>query len=90
MAQAGTHRVLSQARGDFLITVTLTSLADGGSEALVSIADARAAFERRECGFEAIAVGVVVARIQIAVRVTAVRVALESGGQVDRIDHRAC
>lgn len=43
VAQAGTHRVLSQARGDFLITVTLTSLADGGSEALVSIADARAA-----------------------------------------------
>ncbi len=52
-ARTGTSQVLAHARGDFFITVTLTPLADGGSEALVSIADSRAAREAsdRPLGF---------------------------------------
>ncbi|HAF54733.1 MAG TPA: hypothetical protein DCL01_05835 [Thauera sp.] len=42
-AQSGRTQVLAQARGDFFITVSIAPLPDGGSEALTSVADTRAA-----------------------------------------------
>ena len=44
-AQTGHTQVLTQARGDFFITVSITPLADGRSEALTAVADSRAARE---------------------------------------------
>ncbi len=42
-AQTGHTQVLAQARGDFFITVSVTTLADGRSEVLTAVADSRAA-----------------------------------------------
>lgn len=44
-SQIGRAQVLAQARGDFFVTVTIEPRDDGRSEALVSIADSRAARE---------------------------------------------
>ncbi len=44
-AQTGHTQVLAQARGDFFITVSITPLPDGRSEALSAVADSRAARE---------------------------------------------
>ena len=44
-AQTGHTQVLAQARGEFFITVSITPLPDGRSEALTSVADSRAARE---------------------------------------------
>ena len=48
-----------------------------------------AAFERGERGLEAVAVRVVVARVDVAVRIAAVGRALEGRREMDRVDHRA-
>ena len=52
-AHTGHTHVLTQARGDFFITVTITPQPDGNTEALSSIADSRAAREAgsRPLGF---------------------------------------
>ena len=52
-AQTGDTQVLTQARGDFFITVSITPLPDGRSEALTAVADSRAAREAagRPLGF---------------------------------------
>lgn len=42
-SQAGGAQVLAQGRGNFFITVTLQQLPDGGSEALVAVADSHGA-----------------------------------------------
>lgn len=42
-AQTGHTQVLTQARGDFFITLSITPLPDGRSEVLTSVADSRAA-----------------------------------------------
>src|SRR5262249_58317130 len=49
----------------------------------------RAALERRQALLERLAVGVVVARVEVAARIRAIRIALERRGRMDRLGDRA-